>query len=334
MNFYEFLNNEQVYSCNSNQNIDYNVKIFPSDDFDGTTLSSGEVYISKLVDDINLQYNYNHTSDVDGQLDLYYTVKATTLIIQESDENSDDLSQVLPIKKSEHILKYNEKTTSGDNKNASLSDNVVIDYDTYMKEAEEFKKDVYSLSYSALLLNFEVDAVKHIDGNPDITIKTTGSVKIPLDQESFVITTKFVGSQQKNCMKYDNPQLYINYILLAVGCIILILDFMLFYLNKKFYRKYSSSGKKIEGFLFEYNEVVFVSKNKPDFANKNKILLNDISELKNLYSLIRQPIIYYKDISDENIVTNCFFVNYYDIVYVFTFKDEVSPGQPDKNPPR
>lgn len=323
LNFYEFLYNEQVYSCELNQEIDYNVKIFPNDVFDKTILTSNDVYISKLVDDINVQYNYSHTSDDSGKLDLYYTVNATTLVIEKSDKNSTDISKVPPIKKKEHILKNREVVSTESGRKGVVSDEILIDFDVYKKEAEEFKKDIYSSSYSALLLDFKVEAVKHIDNVPDISVVSTGSLKIPLDQESFIITTNLTKNQNKKYTRYETPKLYINYTLLIIGCLLLILDLILFYLNQRFYYRYflnTSKNIKIEKFLFEYNDVIFESEVKPDFKNKNKIILGHISEMIDLYSLIKQPIIYYKEKIGENLMKNHFFVNYYDVVYVFIFE--------------
>lgn len=326
MNFYEFIMNEQIYSCSLTQNLDYNVKIFPNSVFDKTILPSNDVYISKLVDNINVQYSYHHSSDIYGEMELYYTVNATTLIIERSDKDSADVSKVSPIKKKEHVLKDREKTNSSDNKTAGIEDEIVIDYDTYMKEIDEFKKDIYSLSYSALLLDFKVEAIKHIDGESNVSVVSTGSVKIPLDEESFIITTSFTANENKKYMRYDNPQFYVNYTLLAMGCSLLVLVFVLFYLNKRLYYKYflsSSESRKIEKFLFEYNDVIFISKDKPDFANKTKIFSTGISGIMNLYALTKQPIIYYKEPSGENMITHYFFINHYDVVCVFTF--ETSP---------
>ncbi len=323
LDFNEFLNNKEIYSCNLNQNIDYNVKIFPNSVFDKTVLPSNTMYISKLVDDINVQYNYKHSSAVDGNLKLLYTVKATTLIVENSEKTAEKISEVPAIRKKEHILKDKEEIKSDDNKNAFKSDNIVVDYDTYVKEVEEFKKDIYRLSYSVLLLDFEVDAVKQIENESDISVVSTGNVKIPLDEDSFLITTNFESNEQKKYMRYDNPQIYINYILLTSGCVLLVLDFILFYLNKKYYYIYhlkSPQYVKLKKFLSEFNEVIFKPEEKPDFTNKNQVFLSTFSELSNLYYLIKEPIIYYKNTLQENIITNYFFVNHHNTVYVFIFK--------------
>ncbi len=315
VNFEEFINNKEIYSCNINQNIDYNVKIFPNSIFDKTILSGNKVYISKLVDDINVHYNYNHNSDTDGDLELFYTVTATTLIIENSEKDNQNISEVPSIRKKEHILK--------DNKNATLSDNIVIDYDTYMKEVEEFKKDIYRLSYSALLLDFKVESVKHLKDESKVSTVTAGNVKIPLDEESFVITTNFEADKDKKYMRYETPKFYINYILLTVACLILVIDFILFYFNKRFYYKYylkSPKKVKLEKFLFEFNDVIFISKEKPEIINKNKIFLNEFFELSNLYHLIKQPVIYYKEASCDNIMTNYFYMDHNNTTYIFVFK--------------
>ncbi len=325
INFNEFLNNKEIYRCSLDQNIDYNVKIFPNDIFDKTILPKNTTYINKLVDDINVQYNYSHSSGLNGNLDLYYTVNATTLMIENSNKNDEDITNVPPIKKKEHLLKDREKISSADNKNAYISDTMVVDYDTYTKEVKEFKKDIYSPTYSALLLDFKVEAVKTLEDGINVSSITTGSVKIPLDEESFVITTNFIPEENKKFMKYDNPKIYINYILLTLGCIYIVLNFILIYLNKKLYYKYylkSSENAKLEKFLFKFKDIIFETKEKTEFISKNEIFINDFEALSNLYSVLNQPIFYYKDTSDKEMITNYFCMNYYNTSYTLVFKTQ------------
>ena len=67
-------------SYNENSTVDYNVKLKPNEYYDTDTLPSGMDYIASLISSINLNFDYDFTTNSSIDYDASYYVEAITRV--------------------------------------------------------------------------------------------------------------------------------------------------------------------------------------------------------------------------------------------------------------
>lgn len=311
--FSEFFYNEDIYGCTINQNLDYQVKIFNSDLFQEQMLDSGETYISDIVDDIYINFKYEHISEDEKPLTLLYSVEATTYILNAEDKDEADSV----IKESKHVIKDKEVKDSSNPKDSSFEDTIVINYDEFDKEIEKFKETIFKYSYCKLVLKIDVQAIKQTDVR-EVSITSESTVTIPLDEDSFTISKDCIEKENKNIKKFENPQKYINYWLLIPSLIIAFLDVLVLFLILKYKREALKSKREIqvENIFSEYGENIVKTVNVTDFNYKNVILVPNIKDIVNLSELAKEPVLYYEKQENEK-TESIFCIEHNNCLYKF-----------------
>ena len=74
-------------SYNENSTVDYNVKLKPNEYYDTDTLPSGMDYIASLISSINLNFDYDFTTNSSIDYDASYYVEAITRVYGKDNKN-------------------------------------------------------------------------------------------------------------------------------------------------------------------------------------------------------------------------------------------------------
>ncbi len=317
LDFGEYFFNKILYSYTVNQNLDYNVKIFDNNFFESKTVRSGDTYISKLVDDINIDFKYQYISKDTTPLTLLYSVTATNYILDRSNKDSADSV----IKESKHILKNQEVKNASDPTNASFEDTIVINYDEYDKEIESFKENIFKSSYSKLVVQMDVKAIKNID-ETEIPITYTSKVTIPLDEDSFTIDKDYVSNETKDVKKFENPKVNINYWMLisSLSALFLTLIWMFFIIKRRKNFLLSKREREVQQIFAKYDENIVRTLNLPENIYKDTIIVPEIKDIINLAEVSREPILYYEYKENEKTLS-AFCISHDNSLYKFIVND-------------
>ena len=249
-------------------------------------LDEGMQYISSIVDNIDLNYNYKANFDKQDKFDIITNLTATIKI-------TDTQSGKIIYTKSE-TLKNNKISKD----NIDVNENVVLDFKKYNELANEFKTKYGISANSKLDLNY---VIQYVDNKNGINQSKLLRIEVPLSEQMINVTksedinndSSIIVSTKKSIY---NTILFIGAIVLLVVASICIVKFI------DVVRKRIDSESKYDRFikktLREYDAYITISETDYKDKEKNKIIITTFKELLDVRNNLEKPIIYYK--IDEN----------------------------------
>lgn len=308
------LNNYKEYSVNYIETRDINYKVYlqKNDFFDQPYLGENQVYITSLIDNLDIDFNYDmqYSDFVTGKY-VYYIrgVVSANIINDESDSYW-----------SKEYRLTDEKEVSVTNENGfNISENIVVDYQKYNELLGLFKK-AYGLSTNGNL-KIELVIQSNVNSenlNKDISVESTEELNIPLSQLSVEATidadNNKTGSVISEKTKSDEP-LYL--ILKITGIIVFACDFLLLigYIYSLIKIKINQDlyVAKLRKILSTYDSIIINSKALPNYKNQNIIKVESFEELMDAHGEVRMPINFIEKVKDKEsmfmlISPNCVWV--------------------------
>ena len=301
---------QEILSYSNKLDTNYTINVKDNPYIKEKTLPMGKVYVTDLIDsiDMNLRYSYNATEDANikyqyrivGILGAYYTSNGSEQKVWEK----------------EYELKpMVEATTNG--KEIKLSELVNIDLDSYNKEIANFEKDFGMSLNSNLLIQMEVSMVSEVE---DIKFnnKYFTNIQIGLGGK----TTQVQGDLKE----IESDTIKQEYTRIDTGDIIAIIIYMgiivvsalcLRYvvLNTRSINVLKNSYKvELNRILKSCDEKIVKLNKKLDVEGKEIIEVKDFGELIKLSEELFKPILYW-EVSEKEEAE--FFIIASNIIYRF-----------------
>lgn len=273
-----------------NSQVEYLVSLKENDIYNENTLGMNKNYITKLVDDIVIDFNYQavFTRDLSG----YYSYGVGVDVVA----YEDDINDPLWIKEEEVLEDKVEVLNKNKIRDISIQDKVVIDYDKYKGMIDNFKND-YNISVSGyLMVKINVHMMNNFRGiDNDIMDDKVIKVIIPLSYDTFKI--RVINDYNKIDNYYEfTKKSDVNYLLLILGCLsgAIGIAFMSLIIKEMIEISNSESKytKELKHILKEYSEEIV---NVDKLYNKKKynlIYVNSFDELMDVYKRVESPISY------------------------------------------
>lgn len=277
--------------------VDYKVYLKENNFFDKPYLEKDGIYITSLIDYIDVDFNYNIKFDEKQTGKYKYYIKGIISATQLN--NNGNYWQKDYLLSEEHIINFN------DVKEIVFEENVKVDYQYYNDILLEFKKQ-FNLSLDGnlkiilcvenLLTN---ELVEH-----DLKRVSISTLKIPLTKATIEVPIEIINNNDEGTLKteliYSDEIIYIVYKVIGFICFIngiavTIILTLLFVKNKE---KQSKFRKRIKSILKTYNSIIVNANNEPHLKNFDVIDVNDFSELLDAHSEVRLPILF---IEKENL---------------------------------
>lgn len=287
--FNNFFTESVVYEEKSD--IDYRVFLKENNFFETPYLPKNQVYITSLIDDIDIDMKYNLVL-ADAKSGSYtYTIKG---LISADLQNSDGNYW-----QKEYIL-INEKTNTFNNMNViNIAENLSIDYDTYNNILKEFKKE-YGLSINGYLrvymdIKTNIDTEKTKEGLEKKSMLllsiplTRATIEVPIEiktpNSKSILTTEMIESKDPKYMSYKIS----GFSLMGFSAILIVISILFFVRTKE---KQFYYIKKVNGILKTYDAIVVNVKNIPSLNGLRVIEVSNFNELLDAHSEVRLPINY------------------------------------------
>lgn len=273
-----------------NSQVEYLVNLKENDIYNENTLGMNKNYITKLVDDIVIDFNYQavFTRDLSG----YYSYGVSIDVVA----YEDDINDPLWVKEEEILKDKVEVLNKNKIRDINIKDQVVIDYDKYKSMIDNFKND-YDISVSGyLMVKVNVHMMNNFRGiDNDIMDDKVIKVIIPLSYDTFKI--RVINDYNKIDNYYEFTRTSdVNYLLLIVGCLSgsIGIAFMSLIIKEMIEISNSESKytKELKYILKEYSEEIV---NVDKLYNKKKynlIYVNSFDELMDVYKRVESPISY------------------------------------------
>lgn len=283
---------QDIVNYDENSVVDYKVYLKENSYFDSPYLGEDKVYITSLIDYIDVDFSYDLQLDDNRSGKYIYYIKG--VMSANVSNTSKDYWQ-----KSYDIVKLKEVEYDGTD-NISFSENVKIDYQKYNNLLLQFKED-YELSMdgSFKLVLYVENYIESTEG--DYLLKSTATslevpltkttIEVPIDvsevNDSANLIGELVYGDSSETLMYRVSSVII--LLLGLG----LLGFVVFKIVRSL-EKISLYNKELRKILKTYDGIIVNVKKLPNRDNYNVIDVNSFNELLDAHGEIRQPISYYE----------------------------------------
>lgn len=292
MLFQKGMNNytQDIVSYNEESTIDYKVYLKENSYFDSPYLDENKVYITSLIDYIDIDFTYDFKFDSYRSGKYVYYIKG--VMSANVSNTSKDYWQ-----KSYDLLKTKEVEYNDLNK-INFSENIKLDYQTYndllMKFKEEYKLAMDGVFKVILYVENYVESV----AGYELKKTATTSLEVPLTKATIEVPIEINEINEKSelfsDLIYDESIIYVLFKILSAITLLIglcLLGFSIFKIVRSL-EKISSYNKELKKILKTYDGIIVNVSKLPNYNNANLIDVNSFNELLDAHAEIRQPISY------------------------------------------
>lgn len=287
---------EEIYSYTNKFNYEYQVNLLPNKYIEESTLGMNEsAYVTDLIDNINLDLNYNYNSDRESTIKYTYSIKGILngVYTRDGDEQKVWTKQYILKEPTENV-----KIAKG----ISIKENLLLDLKEQNKLVKDFEQEIgitVDTTYSVIL---EVQTNTEIDGE-QVNNEYTSSFAIDLGKK----TTKIKGENNKEDTQYVSKEIEqkteTNLVSKMISGIIFVISIsLLYYLNKNTV----SINKTRNEFRLELNRILRLCQDKIvqvssnlDVDTTNLIDVKDFGEIVKVSEELFKPILYWISPRDD-----------------------------------
>ena len=284
------ISEELIFSYATRNDSEYKVFLKSNNIIDLDYMGENETYITELVNNVEIDFEYSFLGNNETNLNYKYDVYAiVTIEYKAGEKDSNRLwHKRYPIMSNED----KEKTL-----NLRLSENIVIDYHDFDKQAKLFSQQLqlpinsYVDVYFDVYLEGEYDDEK-FDNRDEI------KVQIPLNLSAFSITKDNTSEYSGNVYKEILTDPEIDLELAGMGGLLFICSFFSFIiLFKKIFNiqqktEYVINRDKI---LREFGDIIIEIVTPIDKEDLSVIEVKNFNEMVDLEEELRIPIMFYED---------------------------------------
>ena len=282
-----------LYSYNINQLVDYTVNLYDNSFIDAEAIGPNELYISELVKDININYTFDYSATKNANLTFKYKVIGNLNGIYQGSSSNTEQGSVWSkeYKLSEEIEK------NIDAKNYFIDRNIVVDFPSYKKEVEAFRKK-FGMSLST---NMNIDFIVNISGivnEKEFETEKIIKLSFPLGVQAFSINEDYQKNISENVLtKTDIKKFPLANIPTIIA--LLLTAFLVFALSYKKIFNFSEKteyNKRLEKILKTYDDVIIEITSPVNIDDYEIIEVKGIDEMVDLEEELRIPINFYEHI--------------------------------------
>lgn len=269
-------------------NINYKVILKDNQVYDDKVLDMGKNYISKLVDDIEINFDYKVIFN--KYISGYYSYGVSSSLVAYEDDIND------PLWEREYKELEDQVKVVNQNKVLEINaqDKVIIDYDKYKKMIEDFKND-YGIDVSGyLLVKVRVHMMNSFQGiDNDIEDEKIIKIIIPLTYDTFKI--RVINDYNKIDSYYEfTKKSNVNYLFLVIGALNFSLGVAsLSVIIKEMIEVSKREGKykrELKRILKNYEEEIVNVTRMYNTKDYNLIYVDSFEELLDVYKRVESPI--------------------------------------------
>lgn len=304
-------NKESLLTYEEIGKINYKIHLQENPLYDETYTENN--VISKYIDMIELEFNYDLYTSKKIDLENNYYVKATLI-----NTFTQDNKEKVFLEKEYKLLKE-QSITKKDTSKINKTEIVNIDYNLFNDVAREIRKEAGLATKAILKVEFILkNEIELVENDTKFNSNKTMSVEIPL-LENITSMTKLNEFNEKENL-YSITQNNINVFQLIVGIILLIVSVGFIYTALKMFLDISNISKyliKRNKILKRFGDIIAETSTKPELKGLEIMEITNIIDLVNIEDELRIPIIYYETIKDRE---SWFIINHNNKVYRYILK--------------
>ena len=288
----KYLSREEI-TFREDSTIGYKVYLKDNNFFEEKYLDEGKVYITNLIDyiDVNFNYDINFNDFVSGT-GVYYLKGIVSANIVNSDKE---------YWKREFNITEPKSIAKEDIKHYKFSENAKIDYQKFNNVLLDFI-DQFNLSIDGKLtvefvIENKLNSHSSVGGfyNKSATLLeiplTKATIEVPITTSEVHKTSNTYGSLDNNLFKIYNRLKTCSLVIFSLGSVFLLIGVILLVKNLEKKSEYIKKRNKI---LKTYDSIIVNSHFHLDLSNYDVIEVSKFEELVDAYSEVRQPINFYE----------------------------------------
>ena len=290
-------------------NIDYKVMLKQNDFYETNYLTKGMVYITSLINTIDISYDYKFI--IDKNINANFTNGATAKLIISNDSGDNVYYS------KDYILSPTATEVIKDKNNYNVRKTISIDYAYYNNISNKFKSTYGVDSSSKLIVTYKVGS--NVE-NGEINTSNDMSVTIPLSQRAINISDSGgINNSKTDTVESKLELKYKAFIVLAVALFVFSVACLLKFLELVFamFKSDSEYDRYLKKIFREYDRLIVEVKTAPDFEGKNIIKIDKFEELLDARDTLKQPIIYF-EVAPH--VKSYFYISKGKDIYLITIK--------------
>lgn len=284
---------DEVINYSEKSDIDYKVYLKNNDTYDDEYLGKGNIFVSNLIKNILIDFNYNFNVDKNSNIDYLYSIKAD-LVIYDSKTDKNLFNK-------EYVLLEDVNGVINDSKELLINKEVSIDYDYYNDLVKGFKSKygVDGESYLKVYMSITEDSSEN--NSYYFYNKNDMYVMIPLSEKVIDINIRTNDRDEKSRIINEgeivNRPVYMVLSLVFFSLSAIFIDMLFKQLGLLMYKR-NAYDKLVNKILRRYDKIIVDTTTPPD-KSLRLVRVNSFDELKDAHDTILEPIMFY-EISKHN----------------------------------
>ena len=282
--------NDNIMPYYSQINLSYNVCLKDNEFFDDKCLNNDREYISTIINNININFNYIFSAA--NRFDYKYSYEIVTELV--ANEKIKTRKKIY-----EKIDSLVEKKTieNKDSSNFIINETININYDKYNDVMKELKKEYAILFDSKLIVKLNIITEgKKSNINNSLKLNEIIMFEIPLQEQTISLNSNY-NNLKKDYILDDNDVILIEkdnlrkFIMVAFALEGLLIFGVYYIIRRRLYKKnrYKLEVAKI---MKEYDRYITIVDIIPSLADKTVINVSSFKELLDSREWLNKPIIY------------------------------------------
>lgn len=286
---------KEIYSYTNAFDYDYKINLIDNKYIDEDSLQMGEIYVTDLIDYINLNLNYQYTASKDSNIEYQYEIIGKLQAVY----TKDGIEQKIWDKEETLLEKQTKKTNSN---KINIKESLKLDLEKQNQLVKDFEQE----------MNMSLDAtytiLLKIKTNTEISEKTVenqyaSAITIDLAKK----TTQIKGDNHKEDAEYITKEIQEektnNTFMISVDVILFVISlFMYRYIFKKTVTMNTVRNeyrRELNRILRLCQDKIVQVKDRIDMKQDNVIDVKDFGEIIKVSEELFKPILYWESKETE-----------------------------------
>lgn len=294
--------------------INYRVFYEENQFYDEIFMEEGGTYVSSLIDEIEIDYNYytyfnkkingTYTYDINARLVVWNT-------------NQDEIWTKDFVIKDDRAANFQRK------KDYLIEESVVIDFKEYKDIYLAYKNEQNIATEAILYISMNVDNTASVTGLNDIDYDAKLEIRIPISDNTFKIdkvSDHKVGKQTVSKTKSDNlKKVYSMLVAVILWVLVIVFSALLFVTYNRNVKKQGNYIRRLRKILSTYDSIIVNVKELPRIEGLSVVKVVSFEELVDAQNEVRLPINFKED--KVNKVAKFILVRN-NLAWVYTLREE------------
>lgn len=288
--------NKEIYAYKNSFNYEYKVDLLKNPYIDKENLGMEEkVYVTDLIESINLNLNYKYDANVDSNIEYEYCVKGLLEATYIKD------GEVQKVWEKEYNLSDIKKETKNTNI-IDIKESLNLDLKKENDLVKQFEQEMGMNVDAKYIVMLDIKTNTTVEGEK-IKNKYNSIISIDLAEK----TTKIEGENNKEDKKYISKQIEekLEYNILSITVAIL-LDLLAIGMIRYISKKTTPTNHIKNEYRYELNKILRICQDKivqvstqMDMKNEKIIDVKDFGEIIKVSEELFKPILYWNDSNKE-----------------------------------